>query len=140
MKIFLQPLYENISTFTPIQVKPEIPKSLVPLHSSLQPFMKCFYKIVTYYMINYDYNINTWNIRRQIIGYIMSLKRKQRMKLDANNHEEDKYYLMFKNTVSSDSDLLQSNTHKECCVLNANAYNYKLRSVIGQEDEPKVTK
>ena len=38
------------------------------------------------------------------------------------------------------SDLLQSNTHKGCCILNANEYKYKLRSVIGREDESKVTK
>ena len=42
---------------------------------------------------------------------------------------------MFNNMLSSDSDLLQSNTYKRCCVLNANEYNYKLRSVIGQEDD-----
>ena len=38
------------------------------------------------------------------------------------------------------SDLLCTNTHKGCCLLNANEYNYELRSVIGQEDESKVTK
>ena len=32
------------------------------------------------------------------------------------------------------------NTCKGCCLLNANEYNYKLRSLIGQEDESKVTK
>ena len=47
---------------------------------------------------------------------------------------------MFNNMLSSDSELLRSNTHKGCCVLNANEYNYKLRSVIGQENESKVTK
>ena len=70
----------------------------------------------------------------------MSLKRKQRMKLKANNHEENTYHLMFNSVLSSDSDLLGSNTHKGCCVLNATEYNYKLRSVIGREDESKVTK
>ena len=70
----------------------------------------------------------------------MSLKSKQRMKLKANNPEENTYHLMFNNVLSSDSDHLWSNTHKGYCVLNANEYNYKLRNVIGQEDESKVTK
>ena len=42
--------------------------------------------------------------------------------------------------MTSNSDILQSNTHKECCVLNTTNYNYKLRSVIEQEDESNVTK
>ena len=47
---------------------------------------------------------------------------------------------MFNNVLPSDSDLLCTNTHKGCCVVNTNEYNYKLRSVIGQEDKSKVTK
>ena len=70
----------------------------------------------------------------------MSLKRKQRMKLKTENCEEDKYHLIFNNVLTSNSDLLQSNTHKECCVLNTTEYNYKLKSVIGRADESKVTK
>ena len=70
----------------------------------------------------------------------MSLKRKQRMKLKANSHEEYTYHLLFNNVLTSASHLLQSNTHKGCCVLNATEYNYKLRSMIEQEDESKVTK
>ena len=71
----------------------------------------------------------------------MSLKRKQRMKLKACSPEEDKYHLMFNNVLLSDSDCLRTNTHnKGCCMLNANEYNYKLRSVIGREDKSKVTK
>ena len=124
-----------------IQVKPETPKSWIPLCSSLHSYSELFYKFITYYMFNNSYNIDTWNIRRKVVGYIMSLKRKQRMKLKANSHEEDKYHLMFNNVLTSDSDLLSSNTHKGCCVLNATSeYNYKLRSVIGQEDTSKVTK
>ena len=42
--------------------------------------------------------------------------------------------------LASSSNLLQSNTHKGCCVLNTTDYNYKLRSVIGREDDSKVTK
>ena len=62
------------------------------------------------------------------------------MKLKAYSPEENKYHFRFNNVLSSDSDLLRSNTHKGCCVLNANEYNYNLRSVIGQEFESKVTK
>ena len=47
---------------------------------------------------------------------------------------------MFNNVLLSDSDHVRSNTHKKCCVLNVNKYNHKLSSVIGQEDESKVTK
>ena len=47
---------------------------------------------------------------------------------------------MFNNVLPSDSDLLCTNTHKGCCLLNVNEYNYKLRSVIGQEDAFEVTK
>ena len=84
--------------------------------------MKHFYKLVTYDMIDYKYNINTWNIRRYVIGYIMSLKRKQRMKLKANYDENNKYHLMFNNMLSSDFDLLRSNNHKGCCVLNVSQF------------------
>ena len=70
----------------------------------------------------------------------MSLKKKQRMKLKAYSPKHNKYHLMFNNVLSFDSDLLQSNIHKGCCVLNANEYNYKLRSAIGREVESKATK
>ena len=69
-------------------------------------------------MFNNNYNIDTWNVRRQVVGCIMFLKRKQRMKLKAKGCEEDKYYLTFNNILTSDSDRLQSNTHKGCYVLN----------------------
>ena len=68
------------------------------------------------------------------------MKRKRRTKLKSRYQEQDKYYLMFNNVLPSDSDLLCTNTHMGCCLLNANEYNYKLRSVIGQKDESKVTK
>ena len=83
-------------------------------------------------MFDNNFIINTWNIRRQVVGYIMSLKKKQRMKLKAKSCTEDKYCLIFNNVLISSSDLLQSNTHKGCCVLNTTDYNYKLRSVIRQ--------
>ena len=95
---------------------------------------------VTYYMFDNNYNIDTWNIRRQVIRYIVSLKRKQRTKLKTKSCEGDKQHLIFNNVLTSDSDLLQYNTHKGYCVLNTKDYNYKLRNVIGQQDEFKVTK
>ena len=70
----------------------------------------------------------------------MSLKRKRRTKLKASSPEEDKYHLILSNVLQFDSDNLCTNTHKECFLLNANEYNYKLRSVIGREDESKATK
>ena len=91
-------------------------------------------------MIDYNHSNNIDNIKRQVVGYITSMKRKQRMKLKAKGCEEDKYHLTFNNILTSDSDLLQSNTHKGCCVLNATDYNYKLSSVIGRENEFKTTK
>ena len=45
------------------------------------------------------------------------------MKLKAKSYEEDKYYLIFNNVLTSNSDLLRSNTHKGCCVLNTTEYN-----------------
>ena len=76
---------QNIQRFmiTPKQVKPETPKSWIPLRSSLQPYAKSFYKFVGYYMIDSNNNINTLNIRKQVAGYIIFLKRKQRVKLKA---------------------------------------------------------
>ena len=63
------------------------------------------------------------------------MKKKQRMKLKACSPERDKYHLIFNNVLLFDSDLLRTNTHKGCCMLNFNEYNYKLRSVIGREDK-----
>ena len=113
------------------RVKLETPKSWIPLCLSLHSCSKLFYKFITYYLFNDSYYIDTWYIRRQVAGYIMSLKRKRRTKLKANSHGENKYHLMFNNVLISDSDLLQSITHKGCCVLYATEYNYKLRSLIG---------
>ena len=103
---------------TPKQVKPQSPESWIPSYSSLQPYVNYFYKFVTYYIFDNKYDINTWNIRRHVVGYIMSLKRKRKSKLNANNCEEDKYHLIFNNILTSSSIILQSNTHKGCCILN----------------------
>ena len=59
------------------QVKSETPKAWLPSRSSPQSYEKLFYKFITYCMFDNIYNIDTWNIRRQIIGYIMSLKKNE---------------------------------------------------------------
>ena len=70
--ILLQIIWEF--TILSKQIKPEAPKAWIPSHSSLQPYTKSLYKFVTYYIIDHNYNIDTWNIRKEVIGYIMSLK------------------------------------------------------------------
>ena len=70
----------------------------------------------------------------------MPMKRKRRTILKTQYREQDKYQLMFNNVLPSDSNLLYTKTHKGCCLLNADEYNYKLRSVIGREDVFEVTK
>ena len=102
---------------------------------------KFIFEVVLYvYYIDNNYNIDTSNIRRQVIRYVMSPNRRWRMKLKAKSCEEDKYHLIFNNVLTSDSDLLQSNTNKGCCMLDTTDYNYELRRVIERENEPKVTK
>ena len=120
-------------------MKPEISKSWISSCSLLQPYMKYFHKLITYYIIDYNHYNNINIIKRQVVGYIMSMKRKRRTKLKARSPEQDKYHLMFDNVLPSDSDLLCTNTHKGCCLLDANEYNYKLRSAIEQKDEYKLT-
>ena len=123
----------------PKQLKSKAPKTWIPSYSSLQPYTKSFYKFVIYYIIDIDYNIDTWTIRKQVAGYIMSLKRKQRVKLKAKGYAEGRYHHIFNIILESSYELLQSNTHKRCCMLNTTNYNNKLRSVIGQENDSKVT-
>ena len=161
---FLRPPYEDISTITPILSKPKMfvqgihskpeirlqnirgfvnvlkqvksgtRQSWLPSRSLLQPYTKSFYKFITYYMNNHVYNINTWNIRIQLTGFIMSLKRKRRMKLKAKGCAEGRYHHIFKHILTSNPNLVQSNTHEGCCMINTMDYNYKLRSVLGRED------
>ena len=47
---------------------------------------------------------------------------------------------MFNNVLPSNPDHLKTNTHRGSCLLNANEYKSKLRSVIGQKHASKVTK
>ena len=69
-KIFLQRLYKDIlmvmgipskpkMVVQCIQVKPETPKTWLPLCSSLHSYLELFYKFVTYHIIDNDYNIDT---------------------------------------------------------------------------------
>ena len=74
-------LYEDISTATPIHTKPEISKSWKLSRSSLQPYMKYFHKLIAYYIIDYKHYNNINNIRRQVVGYMMSMERKRRTNL-----------------------------------------------------------
>ena len=83
----------------PKQVKPEAPKSWIPSHSSVQPYMKYFCKFVTHYMIDHNYNIDTWNIKKQVVGYIMSLKRQQGAKLKAKGCVWGRYHRIFNNVL-----------------------------------------
>ena len=92
----------------------------------VQPYVKYFYKFVTYYMFDHNHDIDTCDIRRQIVGYIMSLERKRGSKLKAKGCAEGCYHRMFNNALESNSDLLRTNTHKGCSVLKATDYNYKL--------------
>ena len=98
-------LYENISTVTLIHTKPEISKSLISSYSQLQPYMKYLRKLIAYYIIEYNHYNSINTIRKQVIGYIMSMKRKWRSNLKARNQKKDKYHLMFNNVLPSDSDL-----------------------------------
>ena len=70
----------------------------------------------------------------------MSLKRIRRVKLKTKECTEGRYHHIFNNLLEPSSEILRFNTHKGCCVLNTTDYNYKLRSVIGREDDSKVTK
>ena len=124
----------------PKQVKLEAPKLWLPLCSSLQPYAKFFYKFVRYYMIDHNNNIDTWNTQKQVVGYIMFLKRKQRAKFTVKGCAESRYHRIFNHKTESSSDLIQSNTHKGYRMLNTTDYNYKLRSVLGQEDDSTANK
>ena len=91
-------------------------------------------------MFDHNYNIDTRDIRRQLVGCIMALRKKRGAKLKAKGCAVGRYHCMFNNMLESSSDLLQTNTHKGCSVLKATSYNYKLRTVIGREDNSSVTK
>ena len=45
-----------------IQIKPETPKSWIPLCLSLHSYLNMYYKLITYYMFNNNYNIDIWKL------------------------------------------------------------------------------
>ena len=101
--------------------------------------MKYFYKLITYYMIDYNNSSNTRNIKRQVVGYIMSLEKNKEWNLR-------QIALRRINIISCSTTwyhpilIFYGLLLTRDVVLNANEYNYNLRNVIGQEDEYKVTK
>ena len=70
----------------------------------------------------------------------MFLKRKRRPKLKAKRFTEGSYHCTFIHEMESSSDLIQSNTHKGCSILNTMCYNYEQKSVTGQEDDSTSNK
>ena len=70
----------------------------------------------------------------------MAPKRKRGAKLKAKGCTEGRYHCILNNVLESGSDLLRNNITKGFSVLRATDYNYKLRSVIGREDNYSVTK
>ena len=70
----------------------------------------------------------------------MALKRKRGEKLKTKGCAEGRYHCMFNNVFESSSNLLRTNTYKGYSMLKVMDYNYKLRSVIGREDNYSVTK
>ena len=69
----------------------------------------------------------------------MFLKRKRRAKLKAKGCAEGRYHQIFNHKMESSSDLIQSNTHKGCRMLNIMDY-YKLRNVLEYEDDSTINK
>ena len=90
-------LLQNIRGFVivPEQVNPKALKLWLSSCSLLQPYAKSFYIFVTYYMIDHSYNIDSWNIIKQVAGYIMSLKRKQKEKVKVKECAEGRYHCIF---------------------------------------------
>ena len=127
---------QNIQGFMmlPKQVKPEAPKPCLPLHSSLQQYVKLFYKYTRYYVLNLNTNNNTGNIRKQAIGYSMLLKSKQRAKVKAKGCAEGHHCRKFNHESKSSSHIVLSCLHIDSYVMNTLDYIYKLRSVIVREE------
>ena len=92
------------------------------------------HKYIEYYVIDWNNNIYTWNIRIQTKGYIMSLNRKRSRNMKVKGCAEGRYHQNFNHKLESSSHLVPSCAHKGSCVIKAMDYIYKLRSVIGRED------
>ena len=70
----------------------------------------------------------------------MFLKRKQSVKVKAKECAKGRYCREYNHKMESSSHLVPSCTHVVSCVMNAMNYNYKLRSVIGREDNYTINK
>ena len=57
-------------------------------------------------MIDHNYNIDAWNIRKQVTGYIMFLKRKRREKLKVKGCVGGRYHQIFNHKIESSSNLV----------------------------------
>ena len=65
----------------------------------------------------------------------MFLKRKRSGKMKAKGCAEGRYHQDFNHKIESNSHLVPSCVHAGSCVMNTMNYKYKLRSVIGREDD-----
>ena len=125
--IYLRLLYKDIPTVIPIPPKPEVllqstreitilsnhikseaSKLWLPLHASLKSCTKLFYKYIGYYVIDWNTDNNTWSIKRQAVGYVMFLKRKQSAKVKAKRCTEGRYHQKFNHKVESSSHIITS--------------------------------
>ena len=83
-------LLQNIRVFAILskQVKHEVFKSWLTSHTPLQPCAKLLYKYIGHYLIDQNTNNDILNIRKQAVGFIMFLKRKQSAKVKAKGSAE----------------------------------------------------
>ena len=86
-------------------------------------------------MIDQNTDNDTWNIRKQAVGYIMFLKRKQSAKVKAKGCAEGHYCQKINYELKSSSHIVTSCLHIGSYLTNTLDYNYKLRNVIGREDD-----
>ena len=139
-EIFLQRICEFTSLS--IQAKPEASTFWLLLHGSLESSVKHFYKDIGYYVIDQTTNNDTWDIRKQTLGYIMFLKRKLSGEMKAKGCAEDRHHQEYNHEVESSSHIVPSYSLVGSCITNAMDYNfnYKPRSVVGREDDCTANK
>ena len=65
---------------------------------------------------------------------------KMKSKVEGKRICRGRYYQRFNHKMETSLNLVQSNTHKGCSMLYTTDYNYKLRSVLGQEDDSTANK
>ena len=74
-------------------------------------------------MIDRNTNNDTWNIRKQAIGYIMSLKKKQSAKVKAKGCAGGRYHQKFNHELESSSHIIPSCFQVGSYVMNTMDYN-----------------